>query len=282
MRRTDELHPEHPFAGSRMPRGMPELEGRMVGRRRAGRPMKKTGIEALYRKPGLGRRHAAHPICPHLLRNLETERPNPVRATGIPYIPMRRCPVYLVAAIGRYSRKALSRRFSNTPTTDFCPDAAREAIARYGTPEIFNTDRGSQLASHGFTRRPKDGEIRISMGGKGCWRDNVFVERLGTGVKREEALRPGIGRKSQSGRVHEFLQHPPAVPAAWRQDARYDPLRRPAAREGRGMMSGLPGGPLAARLINQRAAAPWITLRRKATLITEDILSNQTGQALST
>ncbi|MBI4741926.1 MAG: IS3 family transposase [Betaproteobacteria bacterium] len=158
----------------------------MIGRKRARRPMKKMGIEALYRKPNLSRRHAAHPICPHLLHNLETERPNQVWATDIAYIPMRRGFVYLIAAIGWYSRKVLSWRLSNTPTTAFCPDAVREAMVRYGTPEIFNTDQGSQFTSLEFAQLLKDNEIRISVGGKGCWRDNVFVERLWKSVKYEE------------------------------------------------------------------------------------------------
>ena len=103
-----------------------------------------------------------------------------------PYIPMRRGFVYLIAVIDWYSRKVLSWRLSNTLTTDFCLDAVQEAITRYGSPEIFNTDQGSQFTSHEFTQLLKDNEIRISMDGKGCWRDNVFVERLWKSVKYEE------------------------------------------------------------------------------------------------
>jgi putative transposase len=112
--------------------------------------------------------------------------PNQVWATDITYIPMRRGFVYLIAVIDWYSRKVLSWRLSNTMTTDFCLDAVREAISRYGKPEIFNTDQGSQFTSHEFTQLLKDNEIRISMDGKGCWRDNVFVERLWKSVKYEE------------------------------------------------------------------------------------------------
>ena len=186
MRRIDELHLEHPFAGSRMLRDMLKLEGHQIGRKRVSRLMKKMGIEALYRKPNLSRRHDAHPIYRYLLRNVKIDRPNQVWATDITYIPMRRGFAYLIAVIDWYSRKVLSWRLSNTMTTDFCLDAVRDAISRYGRPEIFNTDQGSQFTSHEFTQLLKDNEIRISMDGKGCWRDNVFVERLWKSVKYEE------------------------------------------------------------------------------------------------
>lgn len=185
-RRMDERHLEHPFAGSRMLRDMLKLEGHQIGRKRVSRLMKTMGIEALYRKPNLSRRHAAHPIYPYLLRNLKIDRPNQVWATDITYIPMRRGFVYLVAVIDWYSRRVLSWRVSNTMTTDFCLDAVREAIARHGAPDIFNTDQGSQFTSLEFTQLLKDNEIRISMDGKGCWRDNVFVERLWKSVKYAE------------------------------------------------------------------------------------------------
>lgn len=148
--------------------------------------MKKMSIEALYRKPNLSRRHAKHPVYPYLLRNLKIDRSNLVWATDITYIPMRRGFVYLVAIVDWHSRRVLSWRLSNTLTTDFCLDALQEAIMRYGRPEIFNTDQGSQFTSLEFTQRLKDNDIAISMDGKGCWRDNVFVERLWKSVKYEE------------------------------------------------------------------------------------------------
>jgi putative transposase len=148
--------------------------------------MKKMGIEALYRKPNTSRRHPAHPIYPYLLKDLVIERPNQVWATDITYIPMRRGFVYLVAVMDWHSRRVLSWRLSNTLTTDFCLDAVREAITKYGVPEIFNTDQGSQFTSLEFTDLLKAHGIRISMDGKGCWRDNVFVERLWKSVKYEE------------------------------------------------------------------------------------------------
>ena len=186
MRTIDELHLEHPFAGSRMLRDLLRLRGLAIGRKRVRTLMKRMRIEALYRKPNTSRRHAAHRIYPYLLRHLKIDRPNQVWATAITYVPMRRGFVYLVAVIDWYSRKVLSWRVSNTLTTDFCLDAVKEAIYRFGVPEIFNTDQGCQFTSMEFTQLLKDRGIRISMDGKGCWRDNVFVERLWKSVKYEE------------------------------------------------------------------------------------------------
>lgn len=186
MRRIDELHLEYPFAGSRMLRDLLKQEGYPIGRQHVRTLMKKMGIEALYRKPNTSRRHAAHPIYPYLLRHLKIDRPNQVWATDITYIPMRRGFVYLVAIVDWYSRRVLAWRLSNTLTTDFCVDALQEAIARYGQPDIFNTDQGSQFTSAEFTGVLKQHGIRISMDGKGCWRDNVFVERLWRTIKYEE------------------------------------------------------------------------------------------------
>lgn len=186
MRRMDELHLEYPFAGSRMLRDMLKREGHPIGRQHVRTLMKKMGIEALYRKPNTSRKHAAHPIYPYLLRHLTIDRPNCVWATDITYIPMRRGFVYLVAIVDWYSRRVLAWRLSNTLTTDFCVEALQEAIARYGRPEIFNTDQGSQFTSAEFTGVLKEHGIQISMDGKGCWRDNVFVERLWRTIKYEE------------------------------------------------------------------------------------------------
>ncbi|MFQ5582796.1 MAG: IS3 family transposase [Mariprofundaceae bacterium] len=186
MRRIDELHLEAPCAGSRMLRDLLRLEGFKVGRKRISRLMKLMGIQALYRKPNTSRKHPAHPIYPYLLRNLEITRPNHVWAADITYIPMRRGFVYLFAVLDWASRRVLSWRLSNTMTTDFCIEAVEEAIARFGTPEIFNTDQGSQFTSMEFTGLLKQHGIAISMDGKGCWRDNVLVERLWRSIKYEE------------------------------------------------------------------------------------------------
>lgn len=204
MRRIDELHLEHPFAGSRMLRDILRGKGFPVGRKHVGTLMKKMGIEALYRKPATSRRHPEHAVYPYLLRNMEIKRANRVWAADISYIPMKRGFVYLFAVMDWASRRVLSWRLSNTLTTDFCIEAVQEAMQRYGKPEIFNTDQGSQFTSIEFTQLLKDNSIAISMDGKGCWRDNVFVERLWKSIKYEEvylhayetvsAARSGIGR----------------------------------------------------------------------------------------
>ena len=186
MRRIDELHLEIPSAGSRTLRTFLRKDGHRLGRQRVRRLMRKMGLEAIYRKPNLSRRHAAHPIYPYLLRHLRIDRPNQVWATDITYIPMRRGFVYLVAIMDWYSRRVLAWRLSNTLSTDFYVEALEEAIARYGAPEIFNTDQGCQFTSAEFTDVLKARDIRISMDGKGCWRDNVFIERLWRTVKYEE------------------------------------------------------------------------------------------------
>jgi putative transposase len=186
MRRIDELHLEHPFAGSRMLRDLLRQEGIPVGRKHIATLMRKMGIEALYRRPNTSRRHPEHPVYPYLLRNLAVTRVNQVWAMDITYIPMARGFVYLAAVVDWHSRKVLAHRVSITMETDFCIAAIEEAIARYGKPEIFNTDQGSQFTSSAFTGLLKENGIRISMDGQGAWRDNVFVERLWKTVKYEE------------------------------------------------------------------------------------------------
>ena len=186
MRRIDELHLELPFAGARMLSRMLKREGQPVGRRHVSTLMKRMGIHALYRKPNTSQRHPAHHVYPYLLRNLQINRPNQVWAADITYIPMRRGFVYLFAVLDWASRRVLSWRVSNTLTTDFCIEAVQEAINRYGLPAIFNTDQGCQFTSLEFTSLLKDNGIQISMDGRGCWRDNVFVERLWKSVKYEE------------------------------------------------------------------------------------------------
>ena len=185
-RRIDELHLDHPFAGARMLRDLLRREGHTIGRKRVRTLMTRRGIDAVYRKPRTSQRHPAHTVYPYLLRHLEITRPNHVWAADITYIPMKRGFVYLFAVLDWASRRVLAWRLSNTLTTDFCLEAVQEALARYGTPEIFNTDQGCQFTSLEFTGLLKDHGIQISMDGKGCWRDNVFVERLWKSIKYEE------------------------------------------------------------------------------------------------
>ena len=186
MRRVDELHLNFPFAGARMLSKMLKREGKPAGRRHVSTLMERMGIDALYRKPNTSKRHPAHPVYPYLLRNLTITRSNHVWAADIAYIPMKRGFVYLFAVLDWASRRVLSWRLSNTLTTDFCKEAVQEAINRFGAPDIFNTDHGCQFTSLDFTGLLKGNGIQISMDGKGCWRDNVFVERLWKNVKYEE------------------------------------------------------------------------------------------------
>lgn len=186
MRRIDELHLELPFAGARMLRDLLRNEGLTVGRKRVRTLMLKMGIEALYRRPNTSRAHPAHLVYPYLLRGLAIERANQVWTLDITYIPMARGFVYLVAVMDWYSRKVLSWRLSITMDVEFCVSAMQDAIARYGVPEIVNTDQGSQFTSLEFTQLLKAYDIRISMDGRGRWLDNVFIERLWRSVKHEE------------------------------------------------------------------------------------------------
>jgi len=186
LRRIDELHLEHPFAGARMLRDLLRQEGQRVGRKHVATLMARMGIEALYRKPNTSRRQPQHAVYPYLLRNLAVTTPNQVWAMDITYLPMAHGFVYLAAVMDWYSRKVLAWRVSITLDTAFCVEAVEEALGRYGKPEIFNTDQGCQFTSAAFTGLLQAHGIRISMDGRGRWLDNVFIERLWKTVKYEE------------------------------------------------------------------------------------------------
>ena len=208
MRRIDELHLQFPFAGSRMLRGLLAGEGIKVGRRRVRTLMKRMGIEALYRRPRTTKPEPGHKIYPYLLRDKVVKQPNQVWAMDITYIPMARGFVYLAAVLDWATRRVLSWRLSITMEASFCVEALEEALAKYGKPEIFNTDQGSQFTGAAFTSVLKRNDIAISMDGKGAWRDNVFVERLWRSIKYEEVyLRAydSVGEARQSiGRYLDF------------------------------------------------------------------------------
>jgi putative transposase len=208
MRRIDELHLEHPFAGSRMLRDLLRREGFEVGRRHVATLMRRMSVAALYRKPNTSRKHPAHPVYPYLLRGLSVERANQVWAMDITYIPLARGFVYLAVVLDWHSRKVLAHRVSITMEADFCVEALNEAITRFGTPEIMNTDQGSQFTSAEFTDVLKHHGIAISMDGRGQWRDNVFVERLWKSVKYEEVYLKAYDSVSAArehiGRYFEF------------------------------------------------------------------------------
>jgi putative transposase len=186
MRRLDELHLEHPFAGSRMLKDLLAAEGSKLGRRHVKTLMQRMGIEAVYRRPSTSKPAPGHKIYPYLLRGLTIDRANQVWATDITYIPMARGFVYLTAVMDWFARRILAWRLSITLGVEFCIEAVDEALARYGSPEIFNSDQGSQFTSDAFTDNLITNGIAISMDGKGSWRDNVFLERFWRTVKYEE------------------------------------------------------------------------------------------------
>jgi putative transposase len=204
MRLIDEVHLQLPFYGSRRIRDELEERGHTVNRKRIQRLMRQMGLRALYPRQRTSQPGKGHKIYPYLLRDLSVEEANQVWATDICYIPMARGFMYLVAIMDWHSRRVLSWRVSNTLDTDFCIEALEEALQRFGTPEIFNTDQGCQFTSEAFTGVLRDHGVDISMDGKGRWVDNVFVERLWRSVKYEDvylrayetptALRAGLTR----------------------------------------------------------------------------------------
>ena len=178
MKLIDEEYTKHPFYGARKMKQYLKEKGYFAGRKHIGALMRKMGLEALFPKPNLSKAHPEDKIYPYLLRGLKITKPNQVWSADITYIRLKQGFVYLVAIIDRYSRYVLSWRLSNTLEADFCVEALNEALARYGKPEIFNTDQGSQFTSREFTRKLLEKEIRISMDGKGRAYDNIFIERL--------------------------------------------------------------------------------------------------------
>ena len=186
MRLIDEIHLKHPFMGSRSIRDQLQGMGHQVGREHVRTLMRKMGIAALYRKPNLSKPHPQHKVYPYLLRGMDITRANQVWAADITYLPMARGFCYLMAIMDWASRKVLAWRLSNTLDASFCTEALEEAIRKYGTPEIFNTDQGSQFTSDAFIGILESHDINISMDGKGRWLDNVFIERLWRSVKYED------------------------------------------------------------------------------------------------
>lgn len=186
MRLIDEIHMRLPQYGSRKIRLQLRELGYGINRKRVQRLMLKMGCQAIYSKPRTTQRNATHKVYPYLLRGLAITRPNQVWCADITYIPMKKGFLYLVAIMDWYSRKVLSWRVSNSMDASFCVEALQEALSRYGEPEIFNTDQGSQFTSIEFTQQFEALHTRISMDGKGRWMDNVFIERLWRSLKYEE------------------------------------------------------------------------------------------------
>jgi putative transposase len=186
MRRIDELHLEAPFYGARKIAAQLQREGYEVGRRHVRTLMRRMGIEALYRKPRTSIPARGATIYPYLLENLLIERADQVWSSDLTYLPMAHGFMYLMAILDVASRKVLAWRLSNTLTAHFCIEALEEAMRKYGRPEIFNTDQGSQFTSEDWIAPLKAAGVAISMDGKGRWIDNIFIERLWRSVKYEE------------------------------------------------------------------------------------------------
>jgi putative transposase len=217
MHSLDALHAAHPFAGSRMLRGLLQRQGHCVGRRHVRTLMQRMCITALYCKPRTSARHPQHKIYPYLLRRKTVTHANQVWAIDITYVRMHKGWLYLCAVVDWFSRKVLSWKLSNTMDVEFCVDAVREAITRWGTPAIFNTDQGSQFTSDAFTAELKRHAIRISMDGKGAWRDNVFVERLWRA--------PSSTKKSISKPMTACVPHAVQLPNTWSSTIQSGPIR---------------------------------------------------------
>jgi putative transposase len=228
MRRIDELFTAWPFLGSRRMTAMLRTAGHAVNRKRVRRLMRKMGIAALGPKPRTTVPAPEHKIFPYLLRGLAIDRPNQVWCADITYIPIGRGFLYLVAIMDWASRAVLAWRLSNTMDSSFCVSALEEALARFGKPDIFNTDQGSQFTSTAFTGTLTAAGIRISMDGRGRWMDNVFIERLWRSIKHEDIYLKGYtnGREAQAGiaswfafyntrRPHQALRNR-APMAVWR------------------------------------------------------------------
>jgi len=201
MRSIDELFLAWPFLGSRRMTALLRTDGRRVNRKRVQRLMRKMGIVALGPKPRTTRPAPGHKVFPYLLRGLTIERPNQVWCADITYIPIGRGFLYLVAIMDWASRAVLAWRLSNTLDARFCVEALNEALARFGRPEIFNTDQGSQFTSAAFTGALVAAGICISMDGRGRWMDNVFIERLWRSLKHEDVYLKGYadGREAKAG-----------------------------------------------------------------------------------
>ena len=227
-RRIDELFTAWPFLGSRRMVAMLRAEGRPLNRKRVQRLMRRMGIAALGPKPRTTKPQSGHKIFPYLLRNLAIDRPNQGWAADITYVPVGRGFLYLVAVIDWASRAVLAWRLSNTMDVSFCVSALEEALARFGRPEIFNTDQGSQFTSAAFTGTLAAAGVRISMDGRGRWMDNVFIERLWRSLKYEDIYLKGYadGREARAGiaawiafyntrRPHQALGNRPPM-AVWR------------------------------------------------------------------
>jgi putative transposase len=176
---------ETPWYGSRQMARHMKRNNHQCGRHRVRRLMRLMRLVPIYQEPNTSKKHPQHKIWPYLLRNTVIDRPNQAWCADITYIPMRRGFLYLVAIMDWFSRKVLAWRLSNSMDAEFCVEALKEALSKHGTPEIFNTDQGSQFTSGDWIDVLTDAKIKISMDGKGRWIDNRMIERLWRSLKYE-------------------------------------------------------------------------------------------------
>jgi putative transposase len=186
MRRIDALYLATPFYGARRMVAVLRRDGWTVNRKRVRRLMRVMRIEAIYQKPNTSRSASDHVVYPYLLRGLTIDRSNQVWCADITYVPLAKGFVYLVAVMDWFSRRVLAWRLSTGMDSGFCVEALQEALDRYGSPEIFNTDQGVQFTSTAFTSMLAASGVRISMDGKGRYLDNIFIERLWRSLKYED------------------------------------------------------------------------------------------------
>jgi len=191
-RQVDEIYTEMPFYGSRrMAVALQERNRFPVNRKRVQRLMREMGIEAIHPGPRTSIPNVAHKKFPYLLRNVPIQRVNQVWSVDITYIPLKTGFAYLVAIMDWHSRYVLSWRLSNTMNADFCVETLKDSLSKYGKPEIFNSDQGSQFTSDEFLQPLIERDISISMDGRGRAHDNIFIERLWRSVKYENVYLKG-------------------------------------------------------------------------------------------
>jgi putative transposase len=208
MQEIDRLYLAHPENGSRMMTKILRRGGHEVNRKRVQRLMQLMGLRSLCPQPKTTTPNKAHPVYPYLLRGLNVDHPNHVWHSDLTYIPFRKGFLYLVAIMDWHSRKVLTWRVSNTMTSDFCVAALTEALALYGTPEIFNTDQGAQFTSDAFTSVLRDASVRVSMDGVGRAIDNVFIERLWRTLKYDHVyLNPADSGNACRDGITGFLTY---------------------------------------------------------------------------
>jgi len=228
MKAIDRAFTKYPFFGSRQIRAYLRREGIVVGRHRVRRLMRLMGLEAVYKRPRTSQPHPAHRVYPYLLKGAVIDRPNQVWCADITYIPVRRGFLYLVAIMDWATRKVLAWRLSNTMHAGFCVEALDEAIAKYGAPEIVNTDQGSQFTGADWITMLTEADVRISMDGRGRYLDNIFIERLWRSLKQEAVYLTELQDGFQAQRVikewigfynterpHSALEHQTPVEAYW-------------------------------------------------------------------